>query len=76
VIADCTRNTGVYNFTFGAVGMISGLGAAVSTTVTGLVAEAFGFTTAFLLLAGIAVAAVIVLWLLLPETAQESRADE
>jgi MFS family permease len=76
VIADCTRNTGLYNFTFGAVGMISGLGAAVSTTATGLVAEAFGFTTAFLLLAGIAAGAVVVLWLLLPETVQESRADE
>jgi MFS family permease len=76
VIADCTRNTGLYNFTFGAVGMVSGLGAAVSTTATGLVAEAFGFTTAFLLLGGIAAAAVAVLWLLLPETVQESQVDE
>lgn len=76
VIADCTRHTGLYNFTFGVAGMLSGIGAALSTAVTGLIAETFGFTTAFLTLAGVAAGAVAVVWFLLPETVQASREED
>jgi MFS family permease len=51
VVADCTRQTGRYNVTLGAVGMIAMSGATISTTATGFLAQAFGFTTAFLALA-------------------------
>jgi len=76
VIADCTRHTGRYNFTFGVVGMLSGIGAAVSTLATGVLAQAFGFTAAFLALSGVAAGGVAVIGLLLPETVEESRRED
>lgn len=76
LVADCTRNTGLYNFTLGAVGMFSGIGAAVSTVTTGVIAQAFGFTTAFLVLTGVAVGGVVVIGLLFPETVHESRRED
>ena len=39
VVADCTRGTGRYNVTLGLVGTISILGATVSTTAMGFIAE-------------------------------------
>lgn len=76
VIADCTRRTGLYNFTFGVVGMLSGIGAAASTAVTGVIAETVGFTPAFVALAGVACGAFAVTWFFLPETVQASREED
>jgi sugar phosphate permease len=52
----------------GLVGVISGLGAALSTTVAGFIAEALGPTAAFIEILGVAVAGTLGLWLLMPET--------
>lgn len=56
--------------------MLSGIGAAASTAVTGVIAEAFGFTTAFLTLAALAAGAIAVVWFFLPETVQASREED
>jgi len=50
------------------VGTISGLGAALSTAVSGYLAWSFGPDAAFLAILGIAAAGAVGLWLFMPET--------
>ncbi len=66
--ADLTAGTGCYNLAQGAASACWSLGAALSNSLGGLVAEEFGFTAAFLVLAGIAFAAFLLFWLAVPET--------
>jgi MFS family permease len=68
IIADLTMGTGRYNLAQGLVGVISGLGAAMSTTIAGFTASAFGPTAAFLEVLGVALAGMLGLWLFMPET--------
>jgi sugar phosphate permease len=68
VIADLTMGTGRYNLAQGLVGVISGLGAALSTTIPGFIASALGPTAAFFEILGVAVAGAAGLWLFMPET--------
>ena len=67
-IADLTAGTGRFNLAQGFVGTISGIGASLSTTLSGLVAGSLGRAAGFLGIAAVAMAAVILLWLLMPET--------
>jgi sugar phosphate permease len=60
--------TGRYNLAQGLVGVISGLGAALSTTIAGFTAAAFGPTAAFLEVLAVALAGALGLWLFMPET--------
>ena len=75
VVADLTKGTGRYNVTLGAVGMISGIGATVSTAATGFVAGSLGFGWTFAMLAVVAGVALAVVVLFLPETAHEAREE-
>ncbi len=75
VVADCTKRTGRYNMALGGVGMIAGIGATLSTTVIGFVADATSFAVAFAALAVVAVAGIATLWFFLPETSQEALED-
>jgi len=68
VIADVTRSSGRFNLAQGLVGLASGIGAALSTTFSGVIAGEFGRTAGFLSIAGEASAALLLLWLLMPET--------
>ncbi len=68
VIADVTRGTGRFNLSQGIVGTATGLGAALSTSLAGYVSDHFGSPIAFLGLAGIAVAGLVLVWALMPET--------
>ncbi|HET9146914.1 MAG TPA: MFS transporter [Acetobacteraceae bacterium] len=68
VIADLTRGTGRYNVTLGAATTIQGIGAAFSTTLAGYVITGFGYRAAFLALAAIALAALLIFLFLMPET--------
>jgi predicted MFS family arabinose efflux permease len=68
IIADLTSGSCRFNLAQGLVGVASGVGASVSTMLSGLIAENFGRTAAFLAMALIAFAAVAVVWLFLPET--------
>ena len=68
VIADVTQGSGRYNLAQGAIGMSTGIGAALSTTAVGYVAQWLGFGAALLVLAVVAALGVGFVWLLLPET--------
>ncbi|MGA2127392.1 MAG: MFS transporter [Xanthobacteraceae bacterium] len=68
IVADLTSGTGRFNLAQGFVGTLSGVGAALSTTVSSLVAASLGSAAGFLGIAVVALAAVLLLWLLMPET--------
>jgi MFS family permease len=67
-VADLTTGTGRFNLAQGFVGTMSGVGASLSTTLSGLVAGNFGRAAGFMSIAGVALAAVLLLWLRMPET--------
>ena len=68
IVADLTKGTGRFNLAQGFVGMISGVGASLSTTLSSLVAGSLGHAAGFLGIAAVALAAVLLLWFLMPET--------
>src|SRR5262249_60132636 len=53
VIADLTRGSGHFNLAQGLIGTASGIGAALSTALFGLMAMSFGRTAAFLSVASV-----------------------
>ena len=68
VIADITKGTGRYNLGQGIVGTFSGIGAAVSTTLSGYVAQTFGGAAGFYFILTVALTAVVACWAFMPET--------
>ena len=68
VIADLTKGSGRYNLALGASGASWGFGAALSNGVAGWIANAAGYSAAFLFLAGCATVAFLVFWLGVSET--------
>jgi MFS family permease len=68
VIADLTRGTGRYNLAQGAASASWGLGAALSNSIAGFIVDKAGFSAAFLSLAACAFAALLLLWIAMPET--------
>jgi MFS family permease len=68
IVADLMRNTGRFNVAQGAVITAQSIGAALSTTLAGLVVVKAGYSAAFLTLAAVAAAGVAVCWFALPET--------
>jgi MFS family permease len=70
IVADIMRGTGRFNLGLGIVGSAVGIGAAVSTTIAGYVADHFGSSIAFCGLAMIALCGFVPIWLL-PETPQQ-----
>lgn len=67
-IADLTRNSGHFNLAQGTVGCAMGIGASISTTLTGYVADSFGSYTAFSMLAVLAAAGLLLVAVAMPET--------
>jgi MFS family permease len=68
IVADLMRNTGRFNVAQGAIITAQGIGAALSTTLAGLVVVRAGYSAAFLALGGIAALGFAVCWLTLPDT--------
>ena len=68
VVADLTKGTGRFNLAQGFVGTLSGIGASLSTTLSSLVAGSLGRAAGFLGIAALALAALLLLWLRMPET--------
>ncbi len=68
VVADLTRGTGRFNVSQGAVATAQGLGAALSAGLAGLVIVSAGYSTAFLVLAGIAALGFCLYLFGMPET--------
>lgn len=67
-IADLTRDTGHFNLVQGIVGCAMGIGATISTTLGGYLADRFNTSSAFLTLAAIAAIGLLAIWLFMPET--------
>ena len=75
IVADLTTGTGRFNLAQGFVGTMSGVGASLSTTLSGVVAGSLGRAAGFLGIAAVALAAVLLLWLRMPETNPSNRND-
>jgi MFS family permease len=63
VIADLAKGTGRFN-----LGALSRIGASLSTSISGLVVEKFGYTAGFLSATTGALIAVAIFWMFMPET--------
>jgi len=72
IIADLTGRTGRFNLAQGFVGTVSGLGASLSTTLSGLIAGTFGLTAGFVAITAIGLIALLVVWGLMPETKRKA----
>ncbi len=68
VAADLTRESGRFTLSLGMLGLAGTLGAALSTTVAGLIATGFGVDAAFWTLAASGLVAVTLVALAMPET--------
>ena len=68
VIADITQGTGRFNLAQGLVGTVSGIGAALSTSLSGLIVSRYGAMAGFLSITAVGLLAVAILWLFMPET--------
>jgi MFS family permease len=68
IVADIASGTGRFNLAQGFVGTASGIGASLSTAMSGLVAESFGRGGGFACIAAVGLLATVVVLLLMPET--------
>ena len=68
VIADLTKGTGRFNLGQGVVGTVSGIGAALSTSVSGLIVARYGQMAGLLSVTAIGLLAVAILATFMPET--------
>ena len=75
IAADLTAKTGHLNLAIGSFGLAAGLGATVSTTAAGLIADRLGPAAAFLGLAAVGAVGWAVLYFLMPETRPEPSAS-
>jgi MFS family permease len=74
IVADLMRNTGRFNVAQGAVITAQSIGAALSTTLAGLIVVKAGYSAAFLALGAVAAVGFSVCWFALPETRLKSAA--
>lgn len=74
IAADLTRNRGRFNLCVGIFGLGTGIGATVSTSLAGWIADMTGDRVAFAALAGVGMAGVALLALAMPETAPDKPA--
>lgn len=73
VASDIAGHSGHYNLTIGFIGLAIGVGATVSTSAAGRIADAFGAPIAFAALAAVGFAAVILALCAMPETRPAER---
>lgn len=69
VVADVTRRGGRFNFGMGFVGLISGLGATLSNVLGGAIATHLAYGSAFAVLGVFGLAAFVLAWREMPDTA-------
>jgi len=68
IIADLTNGTGRFNLAQGLAGTFSGVGASLSTLITGIVTQRFGYTAGLLSVTAVGLMAVITVLVFMPET--------
>lgn len=75
IVADIMRNTGRFNVAQGAVITAQSIGAALSTTLAGLVVVGASYDAAFISLGAVAAIGAVICLLALPETRQSRDGD-
>jgi predicted MFS family arabinose efflux permease len=68
IVADIAFGSGHFNLAQGIVGTATGIGASLSTVLAGYAADQFGSSVAFLGLAAVAAAGLLMIWTIMPET--------
>ena len=68
LLADMMRGTGRYSLARGALGTIQGIGGSTGFGAAGFIVAAFSYNAAFLTLAAVAVIALLVMVVAMPET--------
>jgi predicted MFS family arabinose efflux permease len=68
IAADVTKRSGFLNLAISSINLAVGLGATISTTLAGWLADAVGAPMAFFCLAVIGLCALLVVWSSMPET--------
>jgi predicted MFS family arabinose efflux permease len=75
IVADLMRGTGRYNVAQGAIITAQGVGAALSTALAGLVVVHAGYSAAFLTLAAVATAGLLLFLFVMPETKERAGSE-
>jgi predicted MFS family arabinose efflux permease len=73
IVADITFGSGHFNLAQGIVGTATGIGASLSTLLAGYVSDKFGSSIAFMGLAAVAAAGLLMIYLAMPETCPTKR---
>jgi MFS family permease len=73
VIADVTQGSGRFNFSQGMVGTAVGIGASISTTFAGYLADLSGTAIVFTTLASVSMAALLFVLIFMPETSRSAQ---
>ncbi len=68
IVSDLTHGTGRFNLSQGAIATAQGIGASLSTAVAGTIIVVAGYSAAFLTLAAVALAGLLLYALAMPET--------
>jgi MFS family permease len=68
IAADVAGKSGHFNLCIGAIGFAGGIGATISTSMAGLIADSFDPQVAFLVLAAAGLGAVVLAWGAMPES--------
>lgn len=68
IVADIAFGSGHFNLAQGIVGTATGIGASLSTVLSGYAADQFGSSAAFLGLAAVAATGLVTIWTIMPET--------
>ena len=69
------RGTGRYGSALGAVNTAQGIGAALSTTLAGIIVVRAGYSAAFLTLAAVAAGGLLLFFFAMPETAPATKSS-
>jgi predicted MFS family arabinose efflux permease len=75
-VSDLTRGTGRFNLGLGFVGSVMGIGASLSTPLSGVITDQFGSATAFMFLAMVGLSGFLILSVFMPETQPEALSAE
>jgi len=72
IVADVAFGSGHFNLAQGIVGTATGIGASLSTVLGGYISDRFGSSTAFIGLACVAAAGLLLILLVMPETRRKT----
>jgi MFS family permease len=76
IVADLMRGTGRFSSALGAVNTAQGIGAALSTTLAGIVVVNAGYSAAFITLAAVAAGGLLLFYFAMPETRTKGEETE